>query len=105
MAICFLVLDFWENAGIIFVKNAGILCGYIDLNTRICGSTRIYAGIVASTTSRSKNKHEKIVFFFETVTNLSSFCDQLEFLSSKSQIVLWAAFCDSRDVSYIKPIF
>ena len=25
-----------------------VLCGYIDLNTRICGSTRIYAGIVAT---------------------------------------------------------
>ena len=25
-----------------------VLYGYIDLNTRICGSTRIYAGIVAT---------------------------------------------------------
>ena len=25
-----------------------VLCGYIDLYTRICGSTRIYAGIVAT---------------------------------------------------------
>ena len=25
-----------------------VLCGYFDLNTRICGSTRIYAGIVAT---------------------------------------------------------
>ena len=25
-----------------------VLCGYIDLNTRICGSTHIYAGIVAT---------------------------------------------------------
>ena len=25
-----------------------VLCGYIDLNTRICGSTRIYAVIVAT---------------------------------------------------------
>ena len=24
-----------------------VLCGYIDLNTCICGSTRIHAGIVA----------------------------------------------------------
>ena len=31
----------------VFVKYAGIM-GYIDLNTCICGSTRIYAGIVAT---------------------------------------------------------
>ena len=39
----------------VFVENAGImkvfvplLCGYIDLNTSICGSTCIYAVIVAT---------------------------------------------------------
>ena len=31
-----------------FLFKMRVLCGYIDLNTRICGSTRIYAGIVAT---------------------------------------------------------
>jgi len=25
-----------------------VLCGYFDLNTRICGSTRIYAGMLGT---------------------------------------------------------
>ena len=36
-----------------------VLCGYIDLNTRICGSTRIYAGIVATLTLSKKKKMKK----------------------------------------------
>ena len=44
------VVDFLLRTRVLwrFLFKIPVLCGYIDLNTRICGSARIYAGIVAT---------------------------------------------------------